>query len=355
MDYDSLRPDPEESARAAGLSHVSDEMPGIRRRRQGRGFSYVAPDGTRIADPVRRAALEALAIPPAWTEVWICPDPDGHIQATGRDEKGRKQYRYHPRWQAVRAEAKFERMLAFCEVLPVLRQRVEVDLKRPGLPREKVLACVVRLLETTLIRVGNREYAKNNKHYGLTTMHDRHVEVEGSTIHFSFRGKSGKRHTIHIKDKRLAAIVHACQELPGYELFQYYDETGQCRSIDSGMVNDYLREATGQDITAKDFRTWAGTVTAALVLEACDALESEQMRRQAIAQVVEQVAEQLGNTPTICRQYYIHPRVLDGYLDGTLLNALAALATQEAETLAGLHPDEARVVVLLKALEKNPV
>ena len=254
--------DPIEAAESAGLRYVSDVMPGIRRKRAGKGFSYVAPDGKTIRDPRSLRRIRALAIPPAYTDVWICSDPSGHIQATGRDARGRKQYRYHPRWREVRDETKFGRMLAFSEVLPAVRAKVDSDLARPGLPREKVLAAVVRLLECTGIRVGNDEYAKANRSFGLTTLRDQHVEVSGSTLRFQFRGKSGKSHDVELSDRRLARIVQRCQALPGEDLFQYVDDEGNRQTIGSGDVNDYLRQASGQDFTAKDFRTWAGTILA---------------------------------------------------------------------------------------------
>ncbi|MDQ4075890.1 MAG: DNA topoisomerase IB, partial [Chloroflexota bacterium] len=244
MEIETLRPDPEESAKEAGLRYVSDDMPGIQRKRWGRGFTYIGLDGEHIKDAEERERLESLAIPPAWTEVWICSYPNGHILATGRDDKGRKQYIYHPKWREVRDETKFHRMIAFGEALPGLRAQVEEDMKRPGLPREKVIAAVVKLLETTLIRVGNREYAKNNKHYGLTTMRDRHVKISGATVHFEFTGKSGKEVVVEISDRRLANVVKASRDVPGYHLFQYIDEEGNRHEIGSDDVNEYLQSVT---------------------------------------------------------------------------------------------------------------
>src|SRR5436190_1573116 len=275
-------PEPQEAARAAGLRYVSDALPGIRRKQAGRGFTYVGPDGDRISDRASLARIKSLAVPPAWTDVWICPDPRGHIQATGRDARGRKQYRYHARWRAVRDETKYDRMIAFGEALPRIRRRTEMDLRRPGLPREKVLAAVVRLLEVTRIRVGNEEYARTNRSYGLTTLLDRHVTVAGPTLRFSFRGKSGVRHQVDLTDRRLAAIVKRCRDLPGQELFQYVDDDGRQHTIDSADVNDYLRQLSGADFTAKDFRTWAGTVLAARALRACPACASKTGARRAV-------------------------------------------------------------------------
>ena len=256
--------DPEASAIEAGLRYISDQMPGIRRRHAGKGFTYSNPDGSRLDDPEHLARIRSLAIPPAWTDVWISPIPQGHLQATGRDARGRKQYRYHPRWREARDETKYERMVSFAEALPAIRDRVDRDLARPGLPRRKVLATVVRLLETTLIRVGNEEYAKENRSFGLTTLRDRHVDVSGSEIRFHFRGKSGRQREVGITDRRLARIVKQCQDIPGYELFQYHDDHGERRAVDSEDVNDYLRVVSGRNFTAKDFRTWAGTVAAAI-------------------------------------------------------------------------------------------
>lgn len=342
--------DPAESARVAGLRYVSDTRPGIRREQTADGFVYIDPKGEPIRDDDRLAHIKALAIPPAWTDVWICPSPHGHIQATGRDARGRKQYRYHPRWRMVRDETKYARMLAFGAALPRIRERTGKDLSRPGLPREKVLAAVVRLLETTLIRVGNAEYARDNRHYGLTTMRDKHVDVEGSQIRFEFTGKSGKRHTVGLKDRRLARIVERCRDLPGYELFQYIDEQGQRQDVGSTDVNDYLREISGEEFTAKDFRTWAGTVLASLALQELEASESDTEAKQKIARAVESVAEQLGNTPAICRKCYIHPAVIDAYLEGSLLDTLAQRTEQElADTPARLKPAERAVMLLLQS------
>ena len=340
---------PEDAARAAGLRYVSDQMPGIRREKAGEHFRYVASDGERVDDEETLARIKALAVPPAWTDVWISPRANGHIQATGRDAKGRKQYRYHAKWRAVRDENKYERMIAFAEALPAIRERCEEDLSRQGLPREKVLATVVRLLESTLIRVGNEEYAKNNKSFGLTTMRSQHVAVNGTKMKFSFRGKSGKRHEIGVRDRRLARIVKRLQELPGQELFQYVDDEGDQQSIDSSDVNAYLREISGQDFTAKDFRTWAGTVLAALALQEFEEFDSDAQAKRNIVRAIEAVAERLGNTPAVCRKCYVHPAVIEAYVDGTMLDTLRQRTEAEVtSSLADLAPEEAAVLALLR-------
>src|SRR5215210_2320485 len=307
----------------ARLRKVDISGPGIRRRRRGRGFEYWDENGGRIDDIETLERIRELAIPPAWTDIWICPYPNGHLQATGRDARGRKQYRYHPRWREVRDEAKYTKLLTFARVLPQIRARVEADLKHRGLPREKVLAAIVRLMEMTLIRIGNAEYAKANKSFGLTTLRDRHVAIEGGRIHIIFRGKSGKQHETDINDRRLARILKDCRDVPGYELFQYIDDDGERRTVDSADVNEYLREVTGEDITAKDFRTWAATHLAAQALREFENFDSDAKRKKAIVDAVKKVATHLGNTPAICRRSYIHPAILDGYMDGTLLQSLA--------------------------------
>jgi DNA topoisomerase I len=341
--------DPVESAKAAGLRYVSDRGPGIRRKRVGKHFSYIGTDGRPIRDPEELRRIKALAIPPAYTDVWICPSPRGHIQATGRDARGRKQYRYHPRWREVRDETKYERMIAFGQALPAIRERTERDLARPDLPREKVLAALIRLLESTFIRVGNEEYARENRSFGLTTMRNRHVDVSGSTLRFRFRGKSGKEHTIPLTDRRLARIVQRLQGLPGQTLFQYRDDDGQYQTVDSDDVNEYLREITGQDFTAKDFRTWAGTVLATLALQEFEGFDSEAQAKKNLVQAIESVAERLGNTPSVCRKCYVHPTIIDTYMDGSMLNALKERAEQElASSLNDLRPAEAAVMALLQ-------
>jgi DNA topoisomerase-1 len=342
--------DPWASAQAAGLRYASDTQPGIRRTRVGKGFRYIGVDGSPIRDPEVLRRIRALVIPPAWSEVWICPRPDGHIQATGRDAKGRKQFRYHPHWRAVRDATKYDRLIAFGEALPLLRARLDQDLGRPGLPREKVLAAVVRLLETTLIRIGNAEYVRQNGSFGLTTLRDRHVQVCGATIQFQFRGKSGILHSVRLNDRRLAAIVKRCQDLPGYELFQYLDAEGQRQTIDSADVNAYLRQATGQDFTAKDVRTWAGTVLTACTLWKSAAFASQTQAHKNIVQAIDAVAKRLGNTRAVCRKCYVHPTVLEAYLDQSLFTMPSPDAAPETTTVQpGLQPEEAAVLAFLKA------
>ena len=345
----SIVTDPVESAKMAGLRYVTDARPGIRRKRAGKHFSYIGLDGKPIRDPEELRRIKALAIPPAWTDVWISPTPRGHIQATGRDARGRKQYRYHPRWREVRDETKYDRMIAFGQVLPRIRERVDNDLSLRGLPREKVLATVVRLLEATLIRVGNEEYARENKSYGLTTMRNRHVDVSGSTLEFHFRGKSGVKHVVDVRDRRLARIIQRLRDLPGQHLFQYIDEEGQRQEISSDDVNEYLREITGQDFTAKDFRTWAGTVLASQALQAFEAFDSEAQAKKNVVQAIETVASRLGNTPAVCRKCYVHPEVIESYMSGATIHALREQVEQElADGLSDLQPEEAAVLALLQ-------
>jgi DNA topoisomerase I len=338
--------DPIESAQAAGLRYVSDTQPGIRRKKAGKGFTYVGADGKPIRDPKELNRIRSLAIPPAYSDVWICPNPNGHIQATGRDARGRKQYRYHPKWREVRDETKFGRMLAFSEALPKIRQQVERDLNRQGLPREKVLATVVRLLECTCIRVGNDEYAKSNRSYGLTTLQDRHVEISGSSLRFEFRGKSGKTHSVNLNDRRLARIVQRCQALPGEDLFQYVDDDGVRQTVGSGDVNDYIREISGQEFTAKDFRTWAGTLLAVAALSEVGAFSTQRQAKSNVLRAIDRVAEQLNNTRAVCRKYYVHPAVFETYLGGTMADALQNGAKEGAKS--ELADEEASVVRLLK-------
>ncbi|HEV8676882.1 MAG TPA: DNA topoisomerase IB [Methylomirabilota bacterium] len=339
-----------EAAHAASLHYVSDATPGIRRRRAGRHFVYVGPDGRPIRDLDRRRRIKALTIPPAWTDVWISPNPRGHIQATGRDARGRKQYRYHPRWRVVRDDTKYGRLVGFGRALPRIRAAVERDLARPGLPREKVVATVVRLLETTAIRVGNAEYARNNGSFGLTTMRDRHVGVSGSTLRFQFRGKGGKLQQVDVSDRRLARIVRRCQDLPGQELFQYLDEDGLPQRIGSGDVNAYLRAVGGEEFTAKDFRTWTGTVLAVLALQEFRSFDSTVQAKRNVVRAIESVARRLGNTPTICRKCYVHPAVVDAYLEGGPAEALQRRVERDlARSLRGLRPEEAAVLALLRS------
>jgi DNA topoisomerase-1 len=337
------------TARLVGLRYVSDRMPGITRKPAKNGFRYVDADGKLIRDEETLARIRVLAVPPAWTDVWICPIDNGHIQAIGRDARRRKQYRYHPRWRSVRDEEKYGRMLSFGKALPMIRKKLDKALKLPGLPREKVLATVVYLLQATMMRIGNEEYARHNKSFGLTTLRDRHVRIDGSEVAFSFRGKSGVNHAIRVDDPRLARIIRRSRDLPGQELFQYIDDDGEQRSVDSADVNDYLREITGEDYTAKDFRTWAGTMLAAMALQEYQKFDSQAQAKKNIVRAIESVAEKLGNTPSICRKCYVHPAVLDAYLDGTMLHALRQRAREElVKDLHALRPEEAAVLALLQ-------
>ncbi|MEO5803591.1 MAG: DNA topoisomerase IB [Verrucomicrobiota bacterium] len=351
--------DPKKSAQAVGLRYVLDEMPGLRRQKVGKGFRFVDSNGKVISDRARLGRIKSLAIPPAWTDVWICPNEKGHLQATGRDDRGRKQHRYHRRWRETRDETKFNRMIVFAKALPKIRQRVHKDLKFPGLSRKKVLATIVRLLEMSLIRVGNEEYARNNHSFGLTTMQDKHVKVNGSTVHFQFRGKSGKHHTIDVKNKRLAKIVKRCQEIPGQDLFQYIDEDGKRQDVKSEDVNEYLRETSGEDFTAKDFRTWAGTVLAAIALREFEKFDTQTQAKKNLVTAIESVAQKLGNTPAICKKCYVHPAIFDSYLDGTMVKTLQQRSEMEIKTsLKKLRPEEAAVLTLLQqrlGKEKEPL
>jgi DNA topoisomerase-1 len=344
--------DPREAARAAGLRYVSDARPGITRHPRGDGFVYRDPSGAEIKDEAVLERIRSLAIPPAYAEVWICPAANGHIQATGRDARGRKQYRYHPRWRETRDATKYEHMAEFAAALPAIRARVAADLRRKGLPREKVLATIVRLLETTLIRVGNDDYAKENGSFGLTTLRNRHVKVEGGTMRFAFKGKSGKTWKLGVQDRRVAKVVRECQDLPGQELFAYADDDGAPHDVTSGDVNDYLREITGRDITAKDFRTWAGTVMAALALREFEAFDNQAAAKRNIRTAIEHVSSRLGNTPTVCRKCYVHPDLLEGYMAGQLALEIAEAADEELrEEMESLRPEEAAVLALLARLK----
>ncbi len=346
--------DPTESAAEAGLRYHRCDGPCIRRVRCGRAFRYLLPDGTPCRDPKHLERIRALVIPPAWRDVAICPSPHGHLQAIGIDARGRKQYRYHARYREVRDQAKFSRLIAFGTLLATIRRQVDKDLKRPGLPKEKVLATVVRLLETSFIRVGNDEYAKENESFGLTTMRNRHVHIEGAKLLFEFRGKSGQQHRIQLTDLRLAHIVRQCQELPGYELFQYVDDDGSHCAIDSADVNHYLRELCGQPFTAKDFRTWAGTVLAAQELYTAAPCQSEGAGKKVVTEAVKTVAARLGNRPATCRKYYIHPAILDAYAGGSLQTAMQQGEEQnEAYSGLGLRPEEYCVMVIVAAHQEK--
>jgi DNA topoisomerase I len=347
---------PEVAAAAAGLRYVDDRRPGITRRRFGaKSFAYYAPDGAKVVDEQTLARIRSLAVPPAWTDVWICPDPRGHIQATGRDARGRKQYRYHPQWRSIRDQTKYDRMAAFGAALPGMRARVDRDLARPGLPREKVLALVVRLLDETSIRVGNDEYRRDNKSFGLTTLRRRHVRFEGAhAVRFEFEGKSGKRHSVKVTDRRLVRLIKRCEEIPGYELFQYVDEEGVRHRVESSDVNDYLRAISGEQFTAKDFRTWNGTVFALGELRLCEPATSETAGKRQVAEAIKAVAQRLGNTPSVARSAYVHPGVVQAYLEGRLPAVDEALAEARATAAPeGLSEVEQCVVNLLQALAES--
>ncbi|MGH9408380.1 MAG: DNA topoisomerase IB [Vicinamibacterales bacterium] len=348
----SLR-DGEASARAAGLVYTTDRQPGLRRLGRPGRFRYVNGHGRRVA-AADAGRIKALVIPPAWAEVWICANPRGHLQATGRDARGRKQFRYHPKWRRVRDETKYGRMIAFGRALPAIRRRTRADLGKPGLPRQKVLAAVVALLEKTFIRVGNEEYARANHSFGLTTMRDGHVKIAGSKVRFVFKGKSGVEHELELDDRRLARIVKQCRDLPGQELFEYRDDEGAIVDVGSADVNGYLKEMTGQDFTSKDFRTWAGTVLAAKLLREFESTDSDARARKNIVSAIEEVARQLGNTRAVCRKCYVHPAVLDAYLDGSMRRGMAERARAVA-SVRGLTEAETAVLALLqRRLARTP-
>lgn len=341
----TLQADPVDSAADAGLRYVSDDGPGIRRKRAGAGFRYVDPHGRRISDQATLLRIKHLVIPPAWTDVWICSDPRGHLQATGRDQRGRKVYLYHPRWREVRDAAKYERLVAFGEALPRIRERVEADLGRRGIPREKVLAAVIKLLEETSIRVGNDEYRMQNGSVGLTSMQDSNARFEGNKVRFVFKGKSGKEHDIELNDRRLARIVKQCQDVPGQHLFQYLDDDGQRHEIGSSDVNAYLKEISGGEFTAKDFRTWNGTVLAMRFLRVCDRPTSATAGKRQVSGAIKSVAQRLGNTPAVARKAYVHPVVLNAYLEG-YLQADAGIVEQKPDH--GFTDEERCVLELLE-------
>lgn len=338
------------TAEDAGLKFVTDAEPGIARVKHGKLFRYIGPDGRVVRDDKTMGRIRSLAIPPAWTEVWICPRADGHIQATGRDARKRKQYRYHADWQRVRDEAKFDRLMAFGRLLPKIRRAIDRDMSRPGIGRRKVLATVVHLLETTLIRVGNREYVRANKSFGLTTLQDRHVSIKGSRIYFKFKGKTGKEWRLEHTHARVARIVRSCQDLPGQHLFQYEDDEAEVRKVTSQDVNAYLRDITGLPVSAKDFRTWAGTVMAAMALREFDKVDSQAAAKANIRAAIEAVAQRLGNTATICRKCYVHPEILTCYLEGALRDVLGRKVRKELKgEIAALPPEEAATLALLHA------
>ncbi|HEX6513305.1 MAG TPA: DNA topoisomerase IB [Chloroflexota bacterium] len=338
-----LAADPAEAAKEAGLRYVTDALPGIRRKKAGHRFVYLDPKGHEVTDPDERLRIKALAVPPAWTDVWISPDPRGHLQATGRDARGRKQYRYHTSWREVRDRAKYDHLVAFGASLPAIRRQVQADLRLSDLPRRKILAALVELLETTLIRVGNDEYARDNDSYGLTTLHDQHAHVNGSEVRFTFRGKSGKEHKISLKDARLARIVKRSRDIPGQRLFQYVNGDGQHHAVYSEDVNHYLHEIAGQEFTAKDFRTWNGTVLAAHALRDMPPFESQAQAKKNLLRAVDQVADRLGNTRAISRKCYIHPAIVQAYMEGALAEQLA----RAGRPRPGLSQEEEAVLSLL--------
>jgi DNA topoisomerase-1 len=332
----------------AKLVYVSDEEPGWGRKRSGKGFSYTDLKSSTIKDKNHLARLKALAVPPAWTDVWLCPQANGHILATGRDERGRKQYIYHPEWHQTQTAAKFDHMIIFGTQLPRIRRRVGNDLKRPGLPQDKVIAAVVKLLETTLIRVGNASYAKENNSFGLTTLRKKHVEVSGTTLDLEFNGKSGKAWDVTLHDAQLAKVIKRCEDIPGYRLFKYYDAHGTAQSVDSSDVNAYLKTITHEDITAKDFRTWAGTILTTFGLAELEEPESKAKRTSNVVSVIKDVAHQLGNTPAVCRKSYVHPHVIDCYLEGTLVTLLKKAENARTKSVRGLRKQEQTMLAFLR-------
>jgi len=341
-----------EAAQEAGLVYTTDEDPGIRRVGKGKKFEYVGPDGRRVRDRAALDRIRSLAIPPAWDDVWITIRPRGHLQATGRDARGRKQHRYHPRWRETRDADKFDRMAGFGKVLPRIRRRVALDLRREGLPKEKVVATIVRLLETTYLRIGNEEYARQNNSFGLTTLRNRHVDVRGATVRFLFQGKSGVEVAVGVTDRRVARVIKRCEDLPGQNLFQYVDADGERRVVTSDDVNGYLREVSGEDLTAKDFRTWAGTVLAACALRVAARFESETEAKRKVVEAIESVARKLGHTRAVCRRSYVHPTVVDAYMDGHLETALSLTM---ARPPTRLNADEAAVLSLLRRRTRRKV
>ncbi len=352
----SEAPNPQMTARAAGLRYVTDRKPGIRRHPHGEGgkdFEYTAdPGGEAVEDERTLGRIKSLVIPPAWTDVWICKQPNGHLQATGRDARGRKQSRYHPKWREARDETKFERMMHFAKALPRIRERVQHDLGLHGMPKKKVLATIVSLMEVTHIRVGNEEYAKENKSYGLTTMRHKHVEVHGSEVTFSFQGKSRVHHTISLQDRRLARIIKQCEEMPGYELFQFVDHEGNRHQIHSEDVNEYLREISGEHFTAKDFRTWAGTLLASEMLRELGSWDTAKQAKKNVVEAIKAVADKLGNTPSVCRKCYVHPAVLEMYLSGDI-SAEAAKEELEEQIAEHEHALRQEEVLLLDLLTQR--
>jgi DNA topoisomerase-1 len=341
---EKVLPPPEKSAASASLIHTTDEERGIRRRRAGAGFFYIRPDGKRLKNVDTLARIRSLAIPPAWEDVWISAHPEGHIQATGRDQRGRKQYRYHPRWAACRDEVKYSSLTAFAGALPRLRRAIDADLRRRGLPRERVVASIVWLLDNTMIRVGNAAYARDNKSFGLTTLRDRHVEITGSTLRFAFKGKSGKEWRLKLVDRRIAKVVRGAQDLPGQHLFQYIGESGDRRAIQSQDVNDYIRQATGADFSSKHFRTWGGTISAAALFAERPLPRTKGETKRVMNEIIDQVAHRLGNTRAVCRNCYIHPVVIEAWSAGSLVDEMAKARRSFRKPIAGLDLEETLVL-----------
>lgn len=340
--------EPRHSARRARLRYTSDLEPGIQREVENKAFIYKYPNGKIVHNKKVLERIRKLVIPPAWTKVWICMDHNGHLQATGRDSRGRKQYRYHPKWAAVRDENKFSRIVAFGRKIPSIRKRIQEHLSLPGLPREKVLATVLQLLEKSLIRVGNLEYAKTNNSYGLTTLKNNHVKVNGSVLKFTFRGKGGKEYVVGVKNARIARVVKRCQEISGQQLFQYIED-GEKKSVTSTDVNDYLRSIAGEEFSAKDFRTWAGTVQAAVELQTFEEFESETQGKKNIVEAIRRVSQNLGNTPAICRKCYIHPYILESYSTGEMNGQLKCKPQEESDIEStSLSPQERAVLAFLE-------
>ena len=344
---EALDLEPEKSAKIAGLRYVRSDSLIIKRKKVGRGFSYLDPQGDRITDQAELERLKSLTIPPALTDVWLCHLPNGHLQATGRDVKQRKQYFYHPEWRKMRSQHKFNRMLLFGASLPLIRKTTTKHLRQKKLSKEKVLAAVVQLLETTLIRVGNQQYANENCSFGLTTLRDRHVEISGHKVQFEFQGKSGVDHQIELRDRKLAKVIKKCQEIPGYEIFKYYDESGERQFVNSGDVNDYLQQITQQEFTAKDFRTWAGTLLTAVKLNELGEFDSEKQAKKNVVQAIKSTAKHLGNRPATCRKYYVHPAIIEAYQDGKLMAIMPELDSSES-TPDELCPEEKAVLEIIK-------
>ena len=351
-EFHELYADPSKSAAWAGLRYTTDEKPGYTRKKSGKGFSFLDEKGERITDEKVLERLKALVIPPAWADVWICKSPKGHLQVTGRDEKGRKQYIYHPQWAEARSLTKFGRMIEFGKQLPLLRERIQEDINSRRLDRRKVTALVLSLMDNALIRIGNRHYAKSNKSYGLTTLRDKHVEINGNNIRFSFRGKKGVEHEIDLEDRRLARLVKKCRDIPGYDLFQYFDENGERQTLESGDVNEYLREATTEDFTAKDFRTWGGTVKMVECLESVLESDPDLDKEKSIKAAVKDVAKGLGNTPSVCSKYYIHPEVVNLFREDKLLTYLKR-HDAASSTTAHLSGTEELVLKMLQRVAKE--